>query len=66
MKPEPFPPHDANDPLGHLALSRNENETINVSGPCTVKVVKTTKGTVRLLITAAQSTRIMRGEVDNA
>lgn len=46
-----------------LVLTRKEQETIIVDGPCTIKLVRIEGSKVRIGIVAAPSVNVIRGEL---
>jgi len=48
-----------------LAVTRKQGESINVYGPCVVTLVRSSSGRATLAVEAAESTRVMRDEIDD-
>ena len=49
--------------MTRLALTRREWETLVIDGPCTITVIRISRGHVRLTVDADRSVKILRGEI---
>ena len=49
--------------MTRLALTRREWETLLIDGPCTITIIRISRGHVKMTVEAEPSVTILRGEI---